>query len=371
MYLTYPVKYLLIDSWHYKLHSVKSRIPEYGKRGMEFLETGKLKPDFLEALLGKIEITDKRVVVGPGIGDDAAVLDFGENYLIVKSDPITFVSGRIGWYVVNVNANDIAAMGGTPRWFLVTILLPEKHTTISLLEEIMGDLRRSCGELGIALIGGHTEVTHGLENPILSGTMLGEASREQLIKNDRIHEGDVLYMTKGVAVEATSIIAREKKDEVIERFGEEFYRRCLAYLEQPGISVVQEAKKACDAVEVSGMHDPTEGGILSGAYEMVRASMMDLELELDRVPVYEETRTLCEYFHLSPYGCIASGSLLIAVPHSECEGIERAFSTGVQVFPSLTRVGQFTKSGGSMYVTQEGVRKALRPSGKDELTHIL
>ena len=338
---------------------------------MDFLEIGKLKPDFLEALLGKIEITDKRVVVGPGIGDDAAVLDFGEHYLIVKSDPITFVSDRIGWYVVNVNANDIAAMGGTPRWFLVTILLPEKRTTFSLLEEIMGDLRRSCGDLGIVIIGGHTEVTHGLEYPILSGTMLGEASREQLIKNDRICEGDVLYMTKGVAVEATSIIARERRDEVIGRFGDEFYRRCLSYLEQPGISVVEEAKKACAAAKISGMHDPTEGGILSGAYEMVRASKVDLELELDRVPVYEETKTLCDHFHLSPYGCIASGSLLIAVPQSECEKLESAFSTGGGQVPSLSRIGQFTRAGGSMYVKQRNVRKEIRPSGKDELTRIL
>ncbi|MFW6138440.1 MAG: AIR synthase related protein, partial [Spirochaetota bacterium] len=86
------------------------------------LEPGKLSREYLEKLLGKIELKDPRVVVGPGIGEDAAVLDMGEHYLIVKSDPITFVSDKIGWYVVNVNANDIAAMGGTPRWLLVTIL---------------------------------------------------------------------------------------------------------------------------------------------------------------------------------------------------------------------------------------------------------
>ena len=161
---------------------------------MKILETGKLRSDFLEKFLGRIDITDDKVVVGPGIGEDAAVIDMGNNYVIVKSDPITFVSHRIGWYVVNVNANDIAAMGGIPRWFLVTMLLPEKQTTVSMIEKIMKDLRESCAHLGIALIGGHTEITHGLENPILSGTMLGEAKKDELITNKNIGEGDLLYM---------------------------------------------------------------------------------------------------------------------------------------------------------------------------------
>jgi hydrogenase expression/formation protein HypE len=338
---------------------------------METLETGKLKCDFLEKLLGKIEIADRRVVVGPGIGEDAAVLDFGGHYLIVKSDPITFVSDRIGWYVVNINANDIAAMGGNPRWFLVTMLLPEKRTTIALIEDIMKDLRESCDDLGIALIGGHTEVTHGLDYPILSGTMLGEASRRELIKNDNIGEGNVLYMTKGVAIEATSIIAREKKDEVIRRFGSRFYRRCLAFLENPGISVVVDAKKACAAARVTGMHDPTEGGILSGAYEMARASGMDLELFIDRISVYEETRVLCDYFHISPYSCIASGSLLISVPEYDTDKLERSFSTKGGNVPYLTKIGIFKGKGGTMWVKQKGKVRALRPTGKDDITRIL
>jgi hydrogenase expression/formation protein HypE len=336
---------------------------------MDFIETGKLKPEFLEALLGKIRITDRRVVVGPGIGEDAAVLDFGESYLIVKSDPITFVSDRIGWYVVNVNANDIAAMGGTPRWFLVTILLPENKTTVATIEDIMGDLRRSCSDLGIELIGGHTEVTHGLKNPILSGTMLGEAAIDRLIRNDRIGAGDVLYMTKGVAIEATSILAREKSGEVIGRFGKEFYRSCLEFLERPGISVVQEARRACESVTVAGMHDPTEGGILTGAYEMARSSGMDLEILLDRVPVYEETRVLCDHFNLDPYACIASGSLLIAVHESECERLMRGFQG--PGLPALTRIGTFVQQGGGLFVTRGGERRSVHPSGKDEITRIL
>ena len=338
---------------------------------MKFLETGKLKCDFLEALLGKIEIDDPRVVVGPGIGEDAAVLDMGGNYLIVKSDPITFVSDRIGWYVVNVNANDIASMGGEPRWFLVTILLPEKKTTVPYIEKMMKDLRRSCDELGIALIGGHTEITHGLEYPVLSGTMLGEADKDDLIKNGDVKKGDLLYMTKGVAIEATSIISRGKKDQIIGHFGEKFYRRCLSFLDDPGISVVRDAKKARASARVSGMHDPTEGGILAGAYEMARGSDVGLDIDIQKVPVYEETGKLCEFFNISPYGSIASGSLLIAVPKEESRSLERSFKNGDGPVPGLSMIGEFTGQGENVYMIDRGKRELITPTGIDEITRLL
>jgi hydrogenase maturation factor len=334
---------------------------------MKPLETGKLKCEFLEKILGKIEIADRRVVVGPGIGEDAAAIDMGDRYLIVKSDPITFVSDRIGWYVVNINANDIAAMGGTPRWFLVTMLLPERRTTTADIERIMQDLRCSCAELGVALVGGHSEITHGLEHPILSGTMLGEAGKGELVKNGDISEGDLLYMTKAVAIEATSIMALARREEVIGVFGESFYRRCVRFLEDPGISVVRDALRARTSARVSGMHDPTEGGVLSGAYEMARGSGVGLRLELGRVPVYEETSKLCSHFGISPFSSIASGSLLIAVPERERGALEMAFAE----VPPLSLIGEFTGKGEKAYVLRDGREEELAPSGIDDITKLL
>jgi len=338
---------------------------------MEILSTGKLSSDYLEKLLGKIEIDDPGVVVGPGIGEDAAVLDTGQKYLIVKSDPITFATDRIGWYVVNINANDIAAMGGTPRWFLVTMLLPENKTTPSLIENIMEDLRDSCRRLKISLIGGHTEVTHNLKHPILSGMMLGEADKDELIMNGLINEGNLLYMTKGVAIEATSVIAREKKDEVIAVFGEDFYKRCIAFLERPGISVVEDARRARAAARITGMHDPTEGGLLTGAYEMARGSNIGLDIYIDKIPVFDETKRLCEYYGISPYGSIASGSLLIAVPPGEEDSLKKAFAEKTGGVPALSFIGEFTRKGGAFSVIENGRKKEIHPTGKDEVTKIL
>jgi hydrogenase maturation factor len=331
------------------------------------LETGKLKCEFLEKILGKIEIADPRVAVGPGIGEDAAAIDMGDRFLIVKSDPITFVSDRIGWYVVNINANDIAAMGGTPRWFLVTMLLPEKRTTTADIERIMKDLRSSCADLGVSLVGGHSEITHGLEHPILSGTMLGEAGKDELVKNGDIREGDLLFMTKAIAIEATSIIAVARREEVIGVFGERFYLRCVRFLEDPGISVVRDAMKARASARITGMHDPTEGGVLSGAYEMARGSGVGLRLELGRVPVYEETSRLCGHFGISPYSSIASGSLLIAAPAREKAALEKAFASD----PPLSRIGEFTAKGEKTYAVRDGREEELKPSGIDDVTKLL
>jgi len=340
---------------------------------MDILPPGKLNSDYLSELIGKIEIKDKDIVVGPGIGEDAAVIKINDRFVIVKSDPITFATERIGWYVVNVNANDIAAMGGTPRWFLVTILLPEGKTTKAMIEEIMDDLKKSCNELGISLIGGHTEVTPNLTHPILAGTMIGETNSNRLIKTDGVREGDLLFMTKGVAIEATSVIAREKKHEVIENFGEDFYLRCINFLENPGISVVKDAKLALESVNVTGMHDPTEGGVLNGAYEMARGVGLGLEIYLKSIPVYEETKILCSHFNISPYGAIASGSLLIAVDRRDGDKIERVFNKNNNHFgvPPISYIGRFTRSGEPVFVMKNGEREEIHPTGRDEVTKIL
>lgn len=338
---------------------------------MDFLTTGKLNSDYLSELIGNIEITDKNIIVGPGIGEDAAVIKIDDRFIIIKSDPITFATDRIGWYVVNVNANDIAAMGGDPRWFLVTILLPEHKTTKSIIEDIMGDLKRSCKELNISLIGGHTEVTPNLNHPILAGTMIGETDSNRLVTTNSIGEGNLLYMTRGVAIEATSVIAREKKNEVIQHFGEDFYFKCINFLEVPGISVVKDARLALNSVKVTGMHDPTEGGVLNGAYEMAKGAEIGLEIYLKNIPIYDETERLCRYFNISPYGAIASGSLLIAINENGRDNIKRAFHNDDHGVPAISYIGRFTKRGDPVFVVEDKTKKKIHPTGRDEVTKII
>ncbi len=273
---------------------------------------GKLPADVLAALLAAHPNTDPRVVVGPRLGEDAAVLDLGEQYLIAKTDPITFAAEEIGWYAVHVNANDIATTGAAPAWFMATLLLPEAKTDRALVTTIFEQIHSACTEIGVTLVGGHTEITHGIDRPIVVGTMLGLAAKDRLISTGGAQPGDVLLLTKGVPVEAIAIIARERRDDLVGQLSADMLDRCANFLHAPGISVARDAAVAIRAGRVHAMHDPTEGGIATGLWEMALASGRRLVVDLSDV-VLPEGQTLCEATGINPLGAIASGALLMAV----------------------------------------------------------
>ncbi len=281
---------------------------------MKILPVGKLPHALLEKFIEKYSHKDETVVVGPQIGEDATVIDFRERYLVAKTDPITFVVEELGYYAIQINANDIATMGARPKWFLATLLLPENKTTEELVEDIFSQVSRACRELDISLCGGHVEITYGLDRPLIVGQMLGEVDKNKLIRSSRAQVGDDILLTKGIAIEGTSVIAREKDEELEKSFGREFLQRARNYLYQPGISVVKEALLAVEAGEVHAMHDPTEGGLATGLYELSQASKKGMLIDEDKIPILPECRVLCKRFGLNPLGLMASGALIIALP---------------------------------------------------------
>ena len=205
----------------------------------------------LERLLRQNSITDPRVIVGPSIGEDAAVIDTGgPRYLVAKTDPITFTADQIGWYAVHINANDIATMGARPVWFLATLLLPQNLTTEGVAEKIFRDVLEACQMIGVSLVGGHTEITHGLTRPIVVGQMLGEVDKNRLVRTNGARPGDVIILTKGIAIEGTAIIARERADEVARILGKEALARCQNFVFRPGISVLKDAVIATESGEI-------------------------------------------------------------------------------------------------------------------------
>ena len=281
---------------------------------------GKLPAEHLARLLACHSPADPRVVVGPGVGHDAAVVSFGDRYLVAKTDPITFASEEIGWYAVHVNANDVACTGATARWFLATLLLPEGNTDPGLVDTIFDQIAGACHELDIALVGGHTEITHGLDRSVVVGCMLGEVAPERLVRPNGARPGDALLVTKGIAVEGTAIIAREMQDELT-GLDRSLLERCQGFLYDPGISVVRDAAVATAAGEVHAMHDPTEGGLATGLWELSEAAEVGLAVDPSAVPVLPETQTLCTRLGLEPLGLIASGALLMAVAQGDVAAI--------------------------------------------------
>ena len=335
---------------------------------MKYLPVGKLNMAHLEALLSSVKTLDARVVVGPRVGEDAAVLDFGDRYLVAKTDPITFTAERIGWYAVNINGNDVAVMGAKPMWFLATVLLPEGKTTRILADSIFEDIRLACEELGVSLCGGHIEITFGLPRPIVVGQMLGEVEKEKLIRNDRAAVGDDIVLIGGVAVEGTCVMAREKPEELREAFGDEFLTRAERFLTEPGISVVGAALTAAESAGVHAMHDPTEGGLATGLHELARAAGVGILVSREKVFVYPETKALCEHYGLDPLGLLASGGVLVVAPPEETPRLLGAMrKAGFR----CRLIGHVVPKRDGVKIEERGKLSLLPRYDSDELTKIL
>ena len=234
---------------------------------------GKLDMEFLSGLLSRYTGTDDRVAIGAKIGEDAAVVDFGDRYLVTKSNPITFATNEIGWYVVNVCVNNMVVRGVRPRWMLNCILLPDGQTSPELVEDIFQQIHSASSKVGVLVIGGHTEVTSGLDRPIVVGHLLGELSKDRLVETSTAQVGDIVIVTKALGVEGTAIIASELAGDLRGKgYSAEFIERARRFLHEPGISVYADALIAADSNLVHAMTDATEGGLASALHEMATAA---------------------------------------------------------------------------------------------------
>lgn len=336
----------------------------------DVLSVGKLDMAFLSGLLKKYTATqDERVAIGAKIGEDAAVVDFGDRYLVAKTNPITFATDEIGWYVVNVCVNNMVVRGVRPRWMMNTILLPEDKTTPKLVEDIFRQIYEASQKVGVSIIGGHTEVTFGLDRPIVTGFVIGEIGRESLVATSGAEVGDTVLITKALGVEGTAIIASELADTLREKgYSDEFVSRAQGYLYDPGISVYKDALAAADTGTVHAMTDATEGGLATALHEMAEAAGVGLLIEAEKIPVMPETGKICEEFGIDPIGLIASGMLIMTAPpdavESLCGALDKA---GVPCTP----IGEVRPADEGRRLSKAGEVADLPYFANDELTKVL
>ena len=333
------------------------------------LPTGKLAPELLASLIDSLPTEDRRLVLGPGVGEDAAVIDLGsaDTLLAAKSDPITFASDEIGYYAVNVCANDLAVCGARPRFYLPTVLLPEA-TTEPEVRRICDQVGAACRALEITVAGGHTEVTEAVKQPVIAGTLLGEVTRRKVVRTGGCRPGDLVLLAGGAAIEGTSIIAREMRDGLLAQGWQPArLEEAANYLFEPGISVLAPALAAADAELVTAMHDPTEGGVATGLWEMADASGCGLEVELDRIPVAPVTAAACAAFGLDPLGTIASGGLLAtAAP----EDVEPLFALWRSTGREGRRIGRVLPAEEGVCGLRSGRRVPLPRFDADEIVKL-
>ena len=300
---------------------------------MTTIKPGKLPNAILADLLRDINTDrqDPRLLVGPGIGEDAAQIDFAPNTLIAKTDPITFATDDVGWYAVNVNANDIAAAGGTPKWFLATLLMPT-DSTAEQVTAIFQQLRAAANEINVTLAGGHTEITPAVTQPVICGFMLGEAPAGTTVSNAQTQPGDTIILTKGIAIEGTAILAREAPGQLAEAgVNAATITRAANFLKEPSISVLADAKLLMAAGGTHAMHDVTEGGIATAIAEMATAANLDIRIRQRTVHVLPETAEICNALKLDPWGLISSGAMLAAIdPERAPAALEMLRNSGIE-----------------------------------------
>jgi len=330
------------------------------------LSAGKLPNEFLGAFLGRMGLDDPAVIIPPGVGQDAAAVEVdAEEVLVLKSDPITFATDAIGHYAVLINANDIATTGARPRWLLTSLLFPS-GTTASAVRSVMDELQTVCARWGITLCGGHTEITDAVVRPVVTGMLAGTVSRKDLIDKQGMKPGDRVLLTKAVAVEGTAIIAREFGSRLMSLgMPESEVEACKAFL--PRISILTEAGIARAGQRVSAMHDVTEGGLATALTELSVAGRHRIKVDLERVPVYPETRKIGRLLNIDPLGLIGSGSLLICCREQYTQALMREIqAAGIQV----TAIGEVLGPGEGVEARKKGLKTEWPRFEVDEITRL-
>lgn len=280
---------------------------------------GKLRPDMLmRYVFSRVGIRDPQVLVGPSIGEDAAIIDIGDGkVLVIHVDPITGAVEFIGWLAVHIACNDIAVRGARPRWLLPVLYLPE-NTSEEAVDRITAQIDQAAKEVGAMVVGGHSEFTPGIDRPLVSMTALGLAEKSRYITTSGARAGDAVIMTKTAGVEGTAILASDFSNTLAEKgVPADVIERGRGFIEM--VSVVREALALAEAGLATSMHDPTEGGVLGGLVEIAYASNKTIHVWEDKIKVAEETKAMAKALGLDPLKLISSGTLIATVPRDRAE----------------------------------------------------
>uniref|UniRef100_A0A7J3ZJU5 Hydrogenase assembly protein HupF n=1 Tax=Fervidicoccus fontis TaxID=683846 RepID=A0A7J3ZJU5_9CREN len=333
-------------------------------KGERFV-AGKLRSELLaRTFLKRVGVPSKHVLIGPALGEDAAVIELGEELvLVVHSDPITGAVENIGWLSVHVAANDLAVTGCKPQWFTIVVLLPE-NASDEVVEMISKDIDSALKQIGAMLVGGHAEYTWGLSRPITSTTAMGVSKADRIVLTRGARGGDVLIMTKTAALEATSILASEYGT-LLEALGmsSKEIERARSMISE--ISVVPEALALAERGLATSMHDPTEGGIIAGALEMAWASGKTVILHAERVSLDPVTKKAFEIVGLDPLKSLSSGTLLAAIDR---ELLDEALKTLSSIGVKASVIGEFRVGPPRLeVVSNNGVVEVYESPPTDEL----
>ncbi|XME02053.1 AIR synthase family protein [Lachnospiraceae bacterium C1.1] len=327
------------------------------------MKTGKVSESILKrSILKEVKTTRPEVLVGAAVGEDCAMMQLEDDEIFVMStDPITGTTRDIGALSINVTLNDLASAGAEPVGVLLSCLLPE-YIEEKDIREIMHQVSEECAKLNVQVMGGHTEVTRAVRQPIITVTGVGKVKKGHEIKTGGAEAGDDIIVTKWIGLEGSSIIAKEKEEELLGRFSSDFVDEAKNF--DKYFSVVEDAMTAV-AHGVDAMHDVTEGGIFGALWEMGESSSVGIEADLRAIPIKQETVEICNFYDINPYGLISSGSMLMAA--KDGVGLVRELNKkGI----NAVIIGKATE-GNDRVLINNGERRFLTPPETDELYKVI
>ena len=318
---------------------------------------GKLQPDILaQNVLNFSGAFRQDLLVGGGIGEDAALIKVPSGILVAASDPITGAEKNVGSLLVHINANDLACKGADPAWLIVTLIvpdstcLPEACDGVSYINSIMSEIHEACKKLDIAIAGGHTELTDKYTQPVLSATMLGMTSYELSAK--KICEKDCILVTGHAGLEGMSILANDKPDLLADIFTPEELNTIKSWGQD--ISVIPAAKILRSHSKY--MHDPTEGGLNGALYEIQMACGLRLELYEENIPVSELTKRAAKKLEFDYMNLISSGMLIAIISPDNVKNAQEELA--INNINSRV-IGRFTKGPTKSLSTHEELWRLL------------
>lgn len=329
------------------------------------LKVGKLDSDVLEKIvIGKIKNKRPEVLVHAGVGEDCATIDFGEYECVLSTDPITASVNDIGRLCIHISCNDIASNGIEPVGILLAVMLPE-GTTEHDVSVIMEQAAEAAAECNVEIIGGHTEITKAVNQPVIVSTAVGRGRKWQSASAEKIKVGDCILMTKKAGIEGTGIIASDRADELRDFLSEEEIEAAKKLLKK--VSVVKDGT-AAGSVGTHGMHDVTEGGILGGIWEMCRIAGVGAEVWDDKIPMEPVTRKICEHYGIDCLRLISSGAMLImAAADKKDEILEKLAGVGVEA----SEIGRILPPDEGLHLLRDGKAIEIQPPGADELYRVI
>lgn len=327
------------------------------------MKVGKVPEAVLKrSVLKQIRTNRPEVLLGASVGEDCAAVALKEDEMFVLStDPITGTAKDIGHLAIQITLNDLASAGAEPIGVMLTFLLPEKISEAKL-RTMMEQAEAAAHAANVQIMGGHTEVTRVVNQPVISVVGVGKAKKGHLISTAGARPGMDVIVTKWVGLEGTSIIAKEREDDLLTRYPKtlvETAKKFDAYL-----SVLPEAAVAVKS-GVSAMHDVTEGGIFGALWEMAESAGVGLEIDLKKIPIRQETVEVCEFFDINPYELISSGSMLMAA--ADGNGLVRALTAAN--IPAVC-IGKVTEGNDRVLLSGEE-RRFLEPPKVDELYKVV